>query len=111
MSGLNSNRVRLLLCGLAMLLTATSVFGADKPILEPGGPGVDASAIPEYENSFEVFEEKADGTERLVGTWDDRVEIEQRNGRSVLRRIQQSKTAKGTSAHLDEVDQKTLEPI
>jgi hypothetical protein len=29
----------------------------------------------------------------------------------VLRRIQRSKTAKGTSGHLDEVDQKTLEPI
>src|SRR5262245_42830595 len=84
---------------------------SEKPMLEPGAPGVDASMIAPYTNSFEVFEARPDGTERLVGTWDDQVEIEMRNGRSVLRRIQKSRTATGTSGHLDEVDQKTLQPI
>ena len=87
------------------------LLSAEPPVLEPGSPGVDASAIPEYTNLFEVVEVQADGTERLVGTWDDRVEIVKRDGRSVLRRIQNSKTATGTSAHLDEVDQKTLQPL
>jgi hypothetical protein len=81
------------------------------PMLEPGAPGVDASAIPEYTNLFEVVEVQPDGTQRIIGTWDDRVEIVKREGRSVLRRIQNSKTATGTSAHLDEVDQKTLQPL
>ena len=81
------------------------------PMLEPGAPGVDASAIPEYTNLFEVVEVQPDGTQRIMGTWDDRVEIVKREGRSVLRRIQNSKTATGTSAHLDEVDQKTLQPL
>jgi hypothetical protein len=94
-----------------MATQPTGAFAKEEPMLEPGGPGVDASAIPEYENSFEVFVEEADGSERLLGTWDDRVEIEKRNGRSVLRRIQRSNTATGTSAHLDEVDQRTLQPI
>ncbi len=81
------------------------------PMLEPGVPGVDASAIPEYTNLWEMVEVQPDGTEQSVGTWDDRVQIVQRNGRSILRRTQHSKTARGTSAHLDEVDQKTLQPL
>ena len=48
-------------------------------------------------NLFEVFEVKPDGTERRVGTWDDRIEFVKRDGRVVLRRIQNSKTATGTS--------------
>jgi hypothetical protein len=87
------------------------LLAAERPMLEPGSSGVDASAIPEYTNLFEVVEVQADGTERTLGTWDDRVEIVKRNGRTVLRRIQHSKTATGTSAHLDEVDQKTLQPL
>ena len=101
---------RLLPCGLALLLGAP-LLSAERPMLAPGSPGVDASAIPEYTNLFEVVEVRADGTERIVGTWDDRVEIVKRDERSVLRRIQSSKTATGTSAHLDEVDQKTLQPL
>ena len=80
-------------------------------MLEPGAPGVDASAIPEYTNRFDVVEARPDGTERVLGTWDDRVEIVQRAGRSVLRRIQKSKTTNGSSGHLDEVDLKTLQPL
>ena len=98
-------------CGLALVVRAAVLLSAERPMLEPGSPGVDASAIPEYTNLFEVVEVRPDGTERLVGTWDDRVEIVKRDGRSVLRRIQNSKTATGTSAHLDEVDQKTGVPI
>ena len=101
----------LLAGGPAFVLTAASLLPADVPLLEPGSPGVDASAIAPYSNLFEVFEVKPDGTERRVGTWDDRVEIVKRDGRVVLRRIQNSKTATGTSAHLDEVDQRTLQPI
>ena len=71
-----------------------------------GGRGVSASAIVPYTNLFEVLETQPDGTERLVGTWDDRVEIETRDGREVLRRIQNSKTEKGTNAHFDEVDRR-----
>ena len=97
--------------GPAFVLTAASLLPADVPLLEPGSPGVDASAIAPYSNLFEVFEVKPDGTERRVGTWDDRVEIVKRDGRVVLRRIQNTKTATGTSAHLDEVDQRTLQPI
>lgn len=80
-------------------------------MLEPGAPGVDASVIPEYTNLFELVEVKPDGTERVLGTWDDRVEILKRDGRSVLRRVQNSKTANGSSVHFDEVDQKTLQPL
>ncbi len=107
----------LLSCGLALVLLCPPGFGEQgsgtsrPPTLEPGAPGVDASAIPEYTNLFEVVEVQPDGTERLVGTWDDRVEIVKRDGRNVLRRTQNSKTATGTSAHLDEVDQKTLQPL
>jgi hypothetical protein len=96
---------------VASVLLGHQGSAMEKPMLEPGAPGVDASVIAPYTNSFEVFEAQADGTEKLVGTWDDRVEVEKRDGRSVLRRIQHSKTANGTSAHLDEVDQKTLQPI
>lgn len=81
------------------------------PMLEPAAPGVDASAIPEYTNLFEMVDVQPDGSERFVGTWEDRVEIVQRDGRSVLRRIQTARTSKSTSAHLDEVDRRTLEPI
>ena len=98
-------------CGLVLVLSAAVLLSAERPMLEPGSPGVDASAIPEYTNLFDVLEVLPDGTERLVGTWDDRVEIVKRDGRSVLRRIQNSKTATGTSTHLDEVDQKTLQPL
>jgi hypothetical protein len=107
----------LLVCGLLSGLSQLSASAEDKsgaserPMLEPGAPGVDASAISPYTNLFEVFEVQPNGTERLVGTWEDQVEIEKRDGRSVLRRIQRSKTEKGTSAHLDEVDQRTLQPI
>ena len=97
--------------GVSLLLPTAFLFASEPPLLEPGGPGVDARPIPEYTNLFDVVEVKPDGTERLVGTWDDRVEIVQRDGRSVLRRIQNTKTATGTSSHLDEVDQRTLQPI
>ena len=96
--------------GLALVLAAP-LLCAERPMLEPGSPGVDASAIPEYTNLFEVVEARPDGTERIAGTWDDRVEIVKRDGRTVLRRIQNSRTQAGTSAHLDEVDQKTLQPL
>jgi hypothetical protein len=106
---------RLLLCGLLSFVPAARLFAEGStpalPLLEPGAPGVDASAIVPYTNLFEVFETQPDGTERRVGTWDDRVELETRGGREVLRRIQNSKTEKGTSVHLDEVDRRTLQPI
>ena len=101
----------LLAGGPAFVLTAASLLPADVPLLEPGSPGVDASAIAPSSNLIDVVEVKPDGTDRRVGTWDDRVEIVKRDGRVVLRRIQNSKTATGTSAHLDEVDQRTLQPI
>ena len=97
-------------CCLSLVVSAP-LLSAERPALAPGSPGVDASGIPEYTNLFEVVEVQADGSEKILGTWDDRVEIVKRDGRPVLRRIQNSKTATGTSAHLDEVDQKTLQPL
>ena len=99
------------LSGFALVVPGNVLLGSDLPLLEPGGPGVDASAIAPYTNLFEVVEVRPDGSERVLGSWDDRVEIVKRDGRSVLRRIQNSKTATGTSAHLDEVDTRTLQPI
>ena len=96
---------------IALVVSTAPLFSGQLPVLKPGAPGVDASAIPEYTNLFEVVEVRPDGTERIVGTWDDRVEIVQRDGRSILRRTQSSKTATGTSGHLDEVDRKTLQPL
>ncbi len=96
---------------LALALGAASAAPAERPMLAPGSPGVDGSAIPEYTNTFEVIEVRADGTERVIGTWDDRVEIVERDGRKVLRRTQRSKTATGSSVHFDEVDRKTLQPL
>jgi hypothetical protein len=97
--------------GTAVVVGGVSLFASEVRLLAPGGPGVDASSIPEYTNLFEVVEVRPDGTERILGTWDDRVEIVKRDGRSILRRIQNSKTATGTSAHLDEVDRRTLQPL
>lgn len=99
------------LCAAARGLSPQDSSKPGRPMLEPGAPGVDASAILPYTNLFEVFEAQPDGTERLVGTWEDRVEIVKRDGRPVLRRIQSSRTGNSTSAHLDEVDQRTLQPI
>jgi hypothetical protein len=95
----------------AVLLASAARAPSSLPTLQPGSPGVDASAIVPYTNVFDVVEAKPDGTERVVGTWDDRVEIVKSGGRAILRRIQSSKTEKGTSRHLDEVDQLSLQPI
>jgi hypothetical protein len=96
---------------VSLVGSSAVLLGSDRPLLEPGGPGVDASAIGPYTNLFEVVIVQPDGRERVLGSWEDRVEIVKRDGRSILRRIQNSKTATGTSAHLDEVDSRTLQPI
>ncbi len=98
-------------------LAAAGRTGSVKPAsapgetLEPGSPGVDARRIPAYTNLWEMFEVGADGAERFVGTWEDQVDIVSREGRPVLRRIQNARVGERTSAHLDEVDQRTLQPL
>jgi len=82
-----------------------------EPMLAPGAPGVDARRIAPYTNQFDMIEMRPDGSERFVGTWDDRVEIEEREGVPILRRIQRSTAGDRTSAHFDEVDQRTLQPL
>src|SRR4029453_6720666 len=48
---------RALLAGVpALVLTAAPLLPAAAPLLEPGSPGVDASAIAPYSNLFDVFE-------------------------------------------------------
>jgi len=81
-------------------------------IFSPGDPRLDTSAIPPYTNVWHVTREGADGGEIALGTWEDQVEFETRDGRRVLRRIQRSIRVNGAiGTHLDEVDAVTLEPI
>lgn len=116
------NRFRALPALLPLLVLAAPANDSGSPppghsaaastlMLEPGSPGVDASRIPPYTNMWQMTEVRPGVPERFVGTWEDRVDVVQLDGRSVLRRAQRATAGGRTSTHLDEVDQRTLQPL
>jgi hypothetical protein len=85
---------------------------AEPAVVEVGNPVVDGSFIQPLKNKWRMIEQRSDGTTRDGGTWSDEVVIEERDGRSVLRRTQVETRPNGRSGtYVNVVDRKTLAPI
>ena len=109
---MDRNRAARSLC-LLLTLAAFPLF-AQAPATEtilPGDARVDGSFIHAATNAWKMTGTSPGGRRTDGGVWKDRIEIIERDGVTVIRRIQLDSGPEGTTTFVSETDQKKLTPI